>query len=334
MKLAARVQIVLLGIAPLVAVSTITAFGSVQSVESQVVDRIVATVNDDIVTLSELNREMKPYIDRIRSLGYPLDKERQMLFKVREEMLDKLIGDKLTDQAVKKAKIKVNDKEVDEMIERIKASKMYSDEDMRAALRKDGLTMEEFKAHLKDQILRSKLVNAEVKSKIVITQEDMRAYYDAHRSDFSADKRYRLKNIIMRIPDGAGPAERQAVKERMIAVWQKLKDGTGFEQMAREYSESPTASEGGTLGEFSADVIAAQVRDAIKDLKPGEFTPVLETEVGVQIILVDAVKEKPPKSYEDVMTDIQEKLFREVVDQKFNAWLEDLRSRSHIKVIR
>ena len=156
-------------------------FTLVARVESaEIVDRIVAVVNDDIITLFDLNRSFKPYADKIRERGYPLEKESKMLFKTREDILNQLIEQKITDQEIKRFKISISEKTIDQTIERIKEANYYTDEDLRAALAKDGLTMEEYRKQVKEQILRKRLVNLKVTSKIVITKEDIKSYYETH----------------------------------------------------------------------------------------------------------------------------------------------------------
>jgi peptidyl-prolyl cis-trans isomerase SurA len=107
----------LIGVLMLFFTATATA-----SAASEVLDRIVAVVNEDIILLSELKERMAPYAQRIRQQGFDLDKERQMLFKVREEMLNRLVDEKLTDQEIKRNDIQVDEAEIDSTIERIKAA--------------------------------------------------------------------------------------------------------------------------------------------------------------------------------------------------------------------
>ena len=135
---------------------------------AEVVDRIVAVVNDDIIILSELNQTLKPFAGRLKELGYSPEKERKMLFKVRSDILNQLIDQKLADQEIKRFNITVSEKEIDNAIERIKEASSYTDEELREELTVQGLGMEEYRESIKEQILRAKLINWEIKSKIVI----------------------------------------------------------------------------------------------------------------------------------------------------------------------
>ena len=309
-------------------------FSLVSRAESaEIVDRIVAVVNDDIITLFELNRSFKPYVDKIRERGYPLEKESKVLFKTREDILNQLIEQKITDQEIKRFKISISEKEIDQTIERIKEANYYTDEDLRAALAKDGLTMEEYRKQMKEQILRKRLVNLKVTSKIVITKEDIKSYYETHKDKYGGENKYHLRNIIMKVSTLVDEKEKLEVKARMDEVYAKLKAGQSFETMAMNYSES-LASEGGDLGLFGLSELSLQLQKAIKGMKAGEFTPVLYTDQGYQILFVQEVVNTSGKPLEEVSPEIERILFDDIVDNNFQSWLEDLRKQSHIKIIK
>ncbi|MBW2574508.1 MAG: SurA N-terminal domain-containing protein [Deltaproteobacteria bacterium] len=300
----------------------------------EVVDRIVAVVNDDIITLLELNRSFKPYAERIRALGYSTDKERKMLFKVREDMLNQLIDQKIKDQEIKRFNIKISEKDIDQAIERIKEANFYTDEDLRAALAKDGLSLEEYRERIKEQILRARLVNIKVKSKIVITKEDIKSYYENHQDKYSGKKKYHLYNIIIKDPLFADEKEKLKIKARMDSILKELNEGKSFETMVNNYSKSFLGAEGGDLGLFGLDELSPQLRNIIKEMKAGEFTSVLDTDHGFQIFLVKEIVQNSGKPLEDVSPEIEEILFNEIVEKKYQSWLEDLRKQSVIKIIK
>jgi len=300
----------------------------------EVVDRIVAVVNDDIITLLELNRSFKPYAERIRALGYSTDKERKMLFKVREDMLNQLIDQKIKDQEIKRFNIEISEKDIDQTIERIKEANFYTDEDLRAALAKDGLSLEEYRERIKEQILRTRLVNIKVKSKIVITKEDIKSYYENHQDKYSGKKKYHLYNIIIKDPLFADEKEKLKIKARMDSILKELNEGKSFETMANNYSKSSLGAEGGDLGLFGLDELSPQLQNIIKEMKAGEFTSVLDTDHGFQIFFVKEIVQNSGKPLEDVSPEIEEILFNEIVEKKYQSWLEDLRKQSVIKIIK
>jgi peptidyl-prolyl cis-trans isomerase SurA len=304
----------------------------VQSAE--VVDRIVAVVNDDIILLSELDESFKPYADRIMALGYSLDEERRTLFNIREEILNQLIDQKLTDQQIKRSKITVSDNEIDKAIERLKEANLFTDEELREMLKAEGLTMEEYRKRIKDQILRAKLVNFEIKSKIVITKEDIESYYKSHSDKYSKIKEYRLSNIIMKVPSFASEEEKLGVLEKMEMALTELKAGKPFDITAGAYSESSYVSDDGGLGLFKLKELSPRIQKAIKDMKAGEFTPVLDTDQGYQIFYIQEIVNAQGKSLEEASPEIEDILYKEIVDKKFSSWIDELRKRSHIKTIK
>ncbi len=303
-------------------------------VRARVVDRIVAVVNDDIVLLSELNKMMAPYIERLKQQMFPLEKERKMLFKVREEMVNRLVDEKLADQEIKKFGITVSDKEINATIERIKEVNYYTDEDLRSFLKQQDMDLDQYKKSVRNRIQRSKLVNYTVKSKIVVTREDIKKYYDNHPKEYGGRDTYHLRNILVTKPMPATESEKAELKEKMASIILALKNGESFENLAREHSESSNAADGGDLGVFEINALSPLIKNAVTGLESGGFTPALDTDQGFQIFYVQDIIKVSGKALEKVQPEIQEKLYAKVVDEKYKTWIEDLRSRSHIKIIK
>ncbi len=302
--------------------------------EVELVDRIVAVVNNEIISLFELEQVFEPYAEKVKAFGYSPEEEQKMLFKVREDILNQLIDQKLTSQEIRQSRITVSGKEIDSTIERIKESNSYTDETLRELLAKEGLTMEGYRERMKEQILRGKLVSLEVKSKVVLTKEDIKAYYEKHGEAYRGGRKYHLRNILMEIPDSADEEQKLEVNRKMEAVLTQLEAGESFEEVAREVSQSSSAAEGGNLGILDEDVLSLQIREAVNALKAGEFTPILDTDLGYQIFFVEEIKQAEGKSLEEASSEIEQKLYNEVVNQKFLSWLEELRKRSHIKIVK
>jgi len=300
---------------------------------AEIVDRIVAVVNDEVITLIELNNTLKPYMEKIQSLGYPQDKEQELLFKVRKDMLDRLINQKIEDQEIKRSKVEISEEQVDKTIERVKETNYLTDEQLRAALAKDGLTIEEYRSKIKDQILRERLVSLKVKSKIVITKEDIKAYYEKHIKEYGGKQKYHLRNIIMKVPLFLGSEKKLEIKAKMDEILEKLKAGESFKALAAKYSESPAASDGGDLGEFEFDALSPQLQNAIEKIKPGEYTSVLDTDQGYQIFLIEEIVNTPGKTLEEMSPEIERILFNESIDNKYQAWIGNLRKESVVKII-
>jgi len=303
--------------------------GSVRAQKSELVDRIVAVVNGDIVTLYDLNRAFKPYEVNIKALRYPPEQERQTLFQVRSDVLNQLIDSQLADQQVKRYQISVTQKEIDTTIERLKEARSFTDEQLRQGLAAQGLTMEEYRKEIESQILRTKLVNREVKSKIVITKDDIKAYYETHKQKYAGSRKYYLWNIFIKASD----YERDAALKEIQAVEAKLKQGASFEALVKQLNESSSPAKGTDLGLYRRDELSAQLQKVVENLKAGEYSQVLETNFGYQIIYVQDIQETPPKPLEELETDIKQILYNEYVDNRYQEWLGEMRARSYIKII-
>jgi peptidyl-prolyl cis-trans isomerase SurA len=314
-------------------VTTIVSPGSVYAQEPEVIDRIVAVVNSDIITLYDLNRAFKPYEDNIKALQYAPEKERQTLFQVRKDLLDQLIDSKLADQEIERAQITVNESDIDRTIERIKEARSFTDEQLREGLARQGMTMAEYRKEIKEQILRTKLVNREVKSKIVITGEDIKAYYDSHQDEYAGEKKYYLYNIFVRLSPQADTSEREDALRQIEAAIARLNQGLSFEDLVNELQDSSSRVQGTDLGLYRPDELSEQLQGAVVKLKGGEFSEVLDTDFGPQIIYVQKIQDTPAKSLDQIESEIEEILYNESVDNRYQDWLDELRKRSLIKII-
>lgn len=299
---------------------------------AELVDRIVAIVNDDIILLSDFERAVSPFRERLKQSGYSDARIDALMATERSAILEQLITDTLTDQQARRHGISVGEQEVDETIERVQKMNSMSDDELQRMLRMEGLTYEMYRKQLRDQMVRARIMNREVKSRIVVTDEAVRAYYEANRERYAGETQYHLRHILMRA-SAHSPADRARVMMEMKAVYARLQAGEAFDRLARIYSQAGTAADGGDLGLFETRLLAESVREALQGLAPGQFTHVVETEQGYQIFYVEDVIHAGGKSLEEVKEEIQEKLFAEMVDQRFDAWMVSLRERAHIQII-
>lgn len=300
---------------------------------AEVADRIVAIVNDDIITLAELNEAMKPYEQKILSSGYTPEKERQMLFKVREDILNQLIEQKLTDQEIAANKLTVSENEIDQTIERIKKANSLTDEGFRAALAREGVTMEEYRKKMKEQLLRANLLNKEVKSRIVITRQDVKKYYDGHPELYNAGYTYHLEAIVARPESSRTDISPSLCRNALEKLLPLLKSGKPFSELVSTVSQPGIEIRQIDLGEYRLDVMAKDIRDAVSKMKPGEYSDVIESDQGFQIFKMIDITKGVGKTLEEVTPEIENKLYKEILDEAFNKWIKELRARSVIKII-
>lgn len=299
----------------------------------EIVERIVAVVNNDIITYLEVQKEISPYVAQIKAVGYDPEKEQQMLYRVRSDVVEKLVDQKIIDQEIKRYKITVSDQDIDSDIERIKKNKLWTDEEFRKALEYEGMTIESYREKLKTQALRARLINRVVKANIVITREDIAAYYASNIEKYQGELKYHLRNIIMRVLADTGTDGKRSVLEKMVNIEAALNNGASFESLARQYSESVLAKNGGDLGVLAYKDFSSQLKQALEDLSIGEYTAVLDTDQGYQIFYIEDILKENEMLLEEVYSQIESTLYKELSEKAFIDWLKTLRETSHIKII-
>lgn len=310
-------------------------FGGGPANAGELADRIVAVVNDDCITLSELNERLEPYVKNIDEGGYPSDMAQEMRFNVRDKVLNGMIDQKLADQEAKKLSISVGQGEVDQYLERTKSENFMTEEDLKRALLAQGFTLEGYREQVKQQILQVKLINIEVKSKIAVTENEIKDYYEKHEAQYQGTTKYHLRTIVMRVPPLAGAEEEKAARERIDSIEMALKTGGegAFDELSQRFSGDNLNVTSRDLGLFTLDELSEKIREMVRGMKEGDITPVLETDAGYQILMLEEIKEEPGRTLEDARAEIQEKLYRDLVEEKYKAWVKKLRDRSYVKII-
>jgi len=301
--------------------------------KGELLDRIVAVVNNEVITLSDLNELYFPYTERIRESGYPPDKEQAILFDARQEMLNQLVEQKLADQEISAKQIHVRDEEVANSLEQIKIDNSFTEEELVQMLARDGHTLAEYKKRLREQILRARLVSMEVKSKIVITEHEIQDYYKKHQEKYEGRVLYHIRSILLKTRFSDGKDQTEAALENGKSIAKKIRDGLPFEDAAMEFSEAPSAANGGDLGWFTLDELTPALKDVVQGLEPGEISSVLNTTAGIQIVKLDKKEKTPGKSFEEAKEEIHQELFQSTVDMRYKEWLKDLRETAYIKTM-
>jgi peptidyl-prolyl cis-trans isomerase SurA len=247
--------------------------------------------------------------------------------------LNKLIDEKLTSQETARLNVSVDDREVDQHIEQIKSEHFLTEEELRKSLAAEGYTLEEYRQRIKEQILRVRLINIEVKSKIAVTEKDIRDYYEEHKEDYQGVRKYHLRTILIRVPPSASADQEKAGLEKMESIVEMLESGAAFDELAKQYSQDGTAAAGGDLGLFALDELSAEFQETVRRMDEGQISPVLHTPKGYQILMLQEMKKMPGKTLKEARIEIHERLYRELVEEKYRAWLKALRDRSYVKII-
>lgn len=294
---------------------------------SYLLDRVVAVVNDEVITWSELYRSMETdAMPEVRKLS---EDERKKVFRENETVfLENLINVKLQLQEARNTGIRVTDAELKDAIDGIKNKYGMSEEKFMESLKAEGFTIDEYKKRLREQIMLSKIVNQQVRNKVLVNDQDIDAFI-RDNSDFKAStERYHLRHIFFKKP--GNPADRPKVEELAQSVYAKITGGGDFVSLAKEYSEDATRNNGGDLGFFEQENLTKEFSSALSQMKPGDVSKPLWTSAGLHIIKLEekSAKKSPEEIREKAKTTLSNKLFME----RYNTWLKSLRERAFIDI--
>ncbi|MBI5588422.1 MAG: peptidyl-prolyl cis-trans isomerase [Deltaproteobacteria bacterium] len=290
---------------------------------AEVVDRIVAIINDSVITLSELNAATTLAMDKF---NVDEKKDPSKVTELKSKVLDSLVEQKLVKQAADKAGIDISEREIDNAVEDIKRQNGLTQESLLLALAQSGLTVREYREQLKEQIRQVKFMNKEFRSKVSIQAEDIEDYYKTNIDEFYGPASYRLNLIFV-------PSEDKAVeKQKLKEIQEGFSRGHDFRDLASHYSEGPAASLGGDMGYLKEGEMDKTIEAAARKLKAGEVSPPVVTPEGTYFIQLIDVKKSAPRPLDEVREYIHDRLFKKVMDERFGFWIKEVKRYAHIEI--
>lgn len=295
-----------------------------------VTDRIVAIVNNEVITLSELNSAFEPHLKKIEN-AYKGEDKGKLIAETRQAMLNKMVDDTLVRQEAKKLGIVVKEEDVLETIGDMFSRRNISMEDFMKVLSREGSSFEAYKMEVREHLMKIKLVGRNIKSKVSVTDEEIGDYYSKHREDYEGEEAVRIKQILIIVPKDCGKKKKRKLKAEAVTIHKILKEGQPFEMLAAKYSQGPAAKIGGDLGFVEKGMMFPVVDEAAFSLGNGEISDVIESQVGFHIIKVTDRKGAGIKSIESVREEIKDIIGRTKIEKKFYEWIEELRKKSYIE---
>lgn len=242
-------------------------------------DRVVAVVNDEVITLHELQSRLDSVVSQLKRQGTELPPQEVL----QKQMLERMIMDRIQVQYAKENGLHVEDGELNMAINRIAANNKMTPDQFRKALEKDGVAFVKFREEIRDEMLISRLKNREVDSKINISEGEVDNYL-AGQAQAGVTPEYHLAHILVRTPEGASPEQLQKLKAKAEQIMEHLRKGDDFAQVAAAYSDAPDALDGGDLGVRPADRLPSLYAEAAAKLQPGEVSPLLHSPNGFHIV--------------------------------------------------
>ncbi len=290
-------------------------------------DRIVATVNQEVITWSDLYRAMQAESSpAIKALP---EEERNKLFKDNEAaFLENLISFRLQVQAATENKFRVSDDEVDETIAGIKKKYSMSDAQFENSLMSEGYTLAEYKKKLKDQILQSKIVNQQVRTKVLVTEADVDKFMKENSNALAGNEAYHIRQIFFKKPHDE--AEKSAVEEKAQAVYAQALQGADFAELARKNSEDAGKATGGDLGFIEKGNLGREFSAALVSMKQGDISKPFWSNAGMHILKLEEMAS--PKSGTELREAATAALQNKMFNEKYKAWTKSLREKAFIDI--
>jgi peptidyl-prolyl cis-trans isomerase SurA len=285
----------------------------------EVMDRIIAIVNDDIITLKEAEKHV-----RVEKEGRFVSVNEYLTNLRLQEKIDLLIDDVLIRQQAKKFKIDVSDKEVEGIIDNIKKQYLIDDAELKAKLKEDNVSYDDFIAGIRSNVVKGRLLARVISPEVNVTEKDLRQYYDKHKDEF-VDEEYRLQQIFV-----SGQRDGQ---KRVTEAYNLLQEGKSFESVAKDYSDdTKSASAGGDIGYVNKVDLIPQLRAAVVFLTPGVYSSILTTPYGFHILKLVEKKKGETLTFEMARDSIHEKIVQAESEKRYKDYVGKLRKGSYIEV--
>lgn len=247
--------------------------------QPQTLDRIVAVVNDGVITQNQLNT-------RVRSATMQLHRQKVQLPPheiLRQQVLDQMITERALVQTAKEAGVNVDDNDLDQAMVRVAANQKMTPQQMRQTVEKDGVTWPEFREEIRNQMMIARVREREVDARVNVTPGEVDNFL-ANQSATGAGEEVHLAHIVIRIPEGASPETLNKLRLKAVSIDDQAKAGKDFGQLAATYSESNDAMQGGDLGSRPIDSLPQVMSSAIANLKPGQVSDVVRSPSGFHIV--------------------------------------------------
>ncbi len=297
---------------------------------AEVVDRVVAVVNNEIVTQSDVRSfnkkvEQNGMIDDLLLFGQKPDS----LKGSSERELAYLINEKIMASEIKRLNLSVTVERVEQEIRDVAKKNNVSRSELMSAIKAQGMSASDYQDFIKTRVERQSLIEQEITSKIRVSDEDVQAQYArSNPSTSNGIFEYTLAHIIFN-PKKGGP---QTAKDRAQLVLKKIRSGDSFDALAEQNSEDPNFSTGGLLGTFKAGEFSSELERAVENLPVGQVSDVVQTKAGFQIIKILNKKLITDPQFEKEKEKLRSQLFEKSFQKHFKNWIDGKREESFIRI--
>lgn len=292
----------------------------------EVADRIVAVVNNDAITLAELQESIAMYRHENRQQTSPSDEE------LGKQFLARLIDSRLQLQEAERDKVVVDDVELTEEVnERMKRFGARTMEEFEALVRAQGLTMDAVRKRLRDTLRVSKVIRRKVTLRVSVTDPEITRYMDENRAKLETGLSYHARHILI-VPQTDTDAGWEAARIRAELLRTQILDGADFAELARQHSRDASAKDGGDLGNLRRGELSQDIEEQILKLRAGEISRPYRSQIGYHVFRLESKEALDGETLQRVRQQVRDILFREKYEARMDAWIQEIKRRAIIEV--
>ncbi len=293
--------------------------------DENVADRIIAVVNNDAITLAELQEAIQVYRYENRQTEAPAD-------ALIQQFLARMIDSRLQLQEADREKIVIEDAEVEEeLAERVRKLNVKSREEFEQMVKAQGLTMEAVRKKIRDTIKVNRVIRRKVAARVSVTDAEIGQYLETNREKLETGLGYHARHILV-TPEGNSDAAWEAARIKADLLRTQLLQGADFIELARQHSKDATAKDGGDLGTLKRGELAQDIETQILSLRVGEVSKPYRSALGYHIFRLEAKDSLEGEGLTRAQAQIREILFREKYDARLDAWLKEIKQRAVIEI--
>ena len=298
---------------------------------AEVIDRIVALVNDSVITLSELQELTLPLEMRLQSIPNPLKRE-QLLREQTQLALEQLIGQRLLLQVAQEQGVTVRDEQIEAHLQGIMRQQGWGEREFKEYLEAQGMTRDAVKSQSRDFLLQQAVTQRNLASKLSMSEIELKDEYRIFLSEAKARTQVEGAHLFLQVAPGSTPAQEAAIKQRAQELLVRVQSGERFADLVREFGEGSSASRGGDLGVISrGGGLPRELEEAFLSMKEGEFTGPIRSPFGYHILNATKVIAAELPSLDEVKPRLEMRLRQQKYQKALKIWIEELKSSAFIE---
>lgn len=297
-------------------------------VQAEVVDRVVAVVNDEPITLYEVDKLMAANLEEIKKAeGKGMKQEKFQSY--RSQALEKLIADKLLDQQMEQMKLQVTDDDVQKALGNIMQRNSMTKEQLVQQLNQKGMSFDQYLADLRVQLKKVKFMGAVIAPRVKVTDADLDEFFADNSDKFANFQSVQMAQVIVPVDPAAADAELSAAQAKAQEVYQKAKGGSNFEDLGKKYSVNAQTA---VPAVYQVNQLAPQIAEVLSGLKAGDVGQPVRSEMGIHVIKLIERKTLAGDEYQAVREQIREKVFELKVQEELEKYVGELKSKNFVQI--